>query len=104
MSGVYLGAGRACRYSGPRRGKGSIRGHWGLLGGVGGLFGGTRKCRGVRDALEAGRECRYSGARRGIGGIRGHYGLLGVLGTGRGCQGCIGELVGSVGTQGLEEV
>ena len=29
-----LGAGRECRYSGARRGIGSIRGHWGLLGGV----------------------------------------------------------------------
>ena len=34
-SGVYWGAGRECRYSGTRRGIG----HWGLLGGVGVLWG-----------------------------------------------------------------
>ena len=27
-----LGTGRECRYSGVRKGIGSIRGHWGLLG------------------------------------------------------------------------
>ena len=31
IPGVY-GAGRECRYSGVRRGIGSIRGHWGFLG------------------------------------------------------------------------
>ena len=31
-----MGAGRECMYSGVRRGIGSIRGHWGLLGAVGG--------------------------------------------------------------------
>ena len=31
MSGVYLGAGRECRYTGARRGIGGIRGHWGAL-------------------------------------------------------------------------
>ena len=28
MSGVYLGADSECRYSGARRGIGSISGHW----------------------------------------------------------------------------
>ena len=32
---MYWGADRDSRYSGARRGIGSIRGHWGLLGGVG---------------------------------------------------------------------
>ena len=36
MSGLYGWAGRECRYSGARRGIGSIRGHWGSPMGVGG--------------------------------------------------------------------
>ena len=39
-----IGAGRECRYSGARSGIGSIRGHWGLLG-VKGLLWGVRGCR-----------------------------------------------------------
>ena len=43
-----LGAGRDSRYSGARRGIGGIRGHWGPLGDVEGLFwgasGGVRGC------------------------------------------------------------
>ena len=32
---MYWEASRECRYSGARSGIGGIRGHWGLLGGVG---------------------------------------------------------------------
>ena len=32
-----MGAGRECRYSVARRGIGVMRGHWGPLGGVGGV-------------------------------------------------------------------
>ena len=53
-----LEAGRDCRYSGARRGIGGIRGHWGLLGGAGGHFGGIRSvgvsgCIGVASGLGA---------------------------------------------------
>ena len=73
VSGMYLAAGRECRYSGARWGIGAF----GLLG----LYGALGLLRGVRGVLGADRECRYSGARRGIGGIwgllvgvRGHWG------------------------------
>ena len=51
-----LGAGRECRYSGPRRSIGGIRGYWGCFRGAGVL--------GHQGCMGAGRECRYSGARR----------------------------------------
>ena len=88
-----MGAGRECRYSGARRGIGSIRGHWASPGGCLGVLGGVRGYRGV---LGAGRECRYSEARRGIGSIRGHWG------SPRGCWGCYGVLgvSGGVGVSG----
>ena len=51
----------------------------------------------------SGMKCRYSGARRSISGIRGHWGTprgVGCQEAIRGCQGCIGGLAESVGTQG----
>ena len=69
-----MGAGRKCRYSGVRRAIGGIRGHWGILRGVGVLWAirwHVRECRGCPGVYGAGRECRYSGARRGVGSIRG---------------------------------
>ena len=53
------------------RGMGSIRCHWGLLGGVGDIRDPSQGVGGIRGALGAGRECRCSGASMGIGGIRG---------------------------------
>ena len=47
---MYWGAGRECRYSGARRGMGSIRGHWGSPRGCRELLG-CQGCRGVRSAL-----------------------------------------------------
>ena len=99
MSGVWE-AGRDCRYSGARRGIGSIRGHLGDprdVGGVGELLWGCqwgiRGCRGCQGCIVAGKDCRYSGARRGIEGIMGYWGLLGVigvLGAVKGHQGVLG--------------
>ena len=101
-----LGAGRECRYSGARRGIGSLRGHWGSPRGVKGPSGG-RQCQGC---IGAGRECTYSGARRGIGSLRGHWGSpRGVKGPSGGHQG-VGSvrgvlgLAGSVGTHRPEGI
>ena len=56
VSGMY-GPGRECRYSGARRGIGSIRGHWGSPRGAGvlGPLGGIRQCRGCQGCIGAGR-------------------------------------------------
>ena len=50
-----LGASRDSRKAGARRSIGSIRGYWGLLGGVGGHFRGGWWCRGVRGVLGSSR-------------------------------------------------
>ena len=49
VSGVYLWTGRECRYSGPRRGIGCIRGYWVALRVLGPLegVGAIRGCQGV---------------------------------------------------------
>ena len=65
FTGVYWGAGRNCRYSGPE----GYRGNWGFLGSVGGCSGLSVASGGVGVYWKAGRDSRYSGARRGIGGI-----------------------------------
>ena len=91
-----LGASRDSRYSGTRRGIGDIRGHWGILGGVGGCLGAS----GIY--WEASSDCRYSGTRRGIGGIGGSLGCRGHLGASGGCQQFIGRLAGTLVTQGAE--
>ena len=59
---MYWGTGRECRYSGARRGIGSIRGYWKLLG--------------VLRVLEA-----VMGASGDDGGVRNVLGLAGSVGT-----------------------
>ena len=78
-----------CRYSGARRGIGSLRGIGGLLGVYWGLEGSvdTHRLEGVHVA------------RGTLGSPRG----VGPLGGIRGCQGVLG-LVGSVGDQGPEGI
>ena len=72
---VYWGAGRDSSYPGARRGIETIKGYWGLLGGVVdvGIIMGT------------------------LGGCQVCQGVLGV-------SGCVGELAGTLGTQGPEGV
>ena len=67
-----LGAARECRYSGFRRGIGSIRGYWRSPRGEGGV----RRPLGSQDASEDVRGVLWGW--QGIGSIRGHWSLLGM--------------------------
>ena len=90
-----------------------IRGHWGLLGGVGGHFGGSRDVGVSGGYWEANRDSRYSEARRGIGASGGIAGILGECRglfwvsegiRGVGVSGVYWGLAGTLGTLGLEGV
>ena len=87
MTGVYWGMGRACKYSGTRRGIAGIREHLGVPRGYWRSLEGNRAVGGVRDVLGVGRECRCSGARRAIGGKKGAFGVLRGVGCIKGIRG-----------------